>query len=155
MRVRHQYIERASGRIYEEHPFADRLVRWMYHPLREHAPALFNTLTSARFCDWLGRINYDLDLPLWQRFNARRHLNTLARLGVRLHECEVPVADLDTPRKIFERRIRYTECREMDPDPRKLAAPADSRMLWGSLRQSDSIYLKDKFFDLVELLGIE
>ena len=37
MRVRHQYIERASGRIYEEHPFADRLVRWMYHPVREHA----------------------------------------------------------------------------------------------------------------------
>jgi phosphatidylserine decarboxylase len=127
----------------------------MYHPLRENAPALFNILTSARFCDWLGRINYDLDLPLWQRFNTRRHLNTLRRLGVKLNECEVPAAYLDTPRKIFERRIRYSKCRKMDPDPRKLAAPADSRMLWGALRQSGSIYLKDKFFDLVELLGIE
>ncbi|MCA1796485.1 MAG: phosphatidylserine decarboxylase [Geobacteraceae bacterium] len=152
---RHQYIERASGRVCEERPFADRLVRWMYNPVREYTPALFKALTSARFCSWLGNINYDLDLPLWQKFNARRHIQWLTRLGVNLDECTVPAAALDTPRKIFERRIRYAECRAMDADPSKLAAPADSRMLCGSLEQNGSIHLKNKFFDLVELLGME
>lgn len=152
---RHQYIERASGNICEEVPFADRLVRWMYNPVREYAPGLFRALTSSMFCSWLGRINYDLDLPLWQNFNARRHLQWLTRLGVRLEECTLPPAELNTPRKIFERRIRYAQCRAMEADPCILAAPADSRMLCGSLQQNESIFLKNKFFDLVELLGIE
>jgi phosphatidylserine decarboxylase len=151
----HQYIARASRQICTEHPFADRLVRWMYHPWREYAPALFRVLTSARASSWLSTINYDLDLPLWGKYRARQHRNWLERLGVNLEECTVPPAELNTPRKIFERRIKYAKWRKMDPDPHILAAPADARMLCGSLAESSLIFLKNKFFDLPELLGGE
>ncbi|MBN2645808.1 MAG: phosphatidylserine decarboxylase [Desulfuromonadaceae bacterium] len=145
----HQYIERASGLPRTEQLFADRLVRWMYQPLREQAPPLFKALTSARMSHWLGTINFDLDAvsPLLgqERF--------LRRCGVDLSECLDPLERLNTPRRIFERKIRYWQCRPMANDQATVVAPADSRMLMGSLAEQDSLYLKEKFFSLRELLG--
>ena len=152
MQKQHQYIERASARVCNEYPFADRLVRWMYHPVREHARGLFNTLVGARMSHWLGYINYDLDLPLWSSFNRNRHMSFLQQCGVREEECVVPLKMLDTPRKIFERKIRYRDYRPMENDPSAVAAPADSRMLCGSLQTESMLFLKDKFFDLAELV---
>ena len=40
----------------------------------------------------------------------------------------------------------------MDGDPRAIVSPADARILIGSLRDTSSLFLKGKFFDLEELL---
>lgn len=144
----HQYIERASGRVCDEQLFADRLVRWMYHPLREQAAPLFNALISPRSSAWLATINYDLD-----RFIRWRNPRSfLGGCGVVWSECLEPES-LTTARKIFERKIRYWQCRPMDPAVESVVAVADSRLLTGSFQQSERLFLKDKFFNCAELLG--
>ncbi|HVN70500.1 MAG TPA: phosphatidylserine decarboxylase, partial [Desulfomonilia bacterium] len=73
--------------------------------------------------------------------------------GIDLEECYDDPMSLDTPRKIFERRIRYWDKRPMPDDPGIIVSPADSRMLPGSFDEADALFIKEKFFDLVELLG--
>lgn len=146
----HQYIERASGKVCTEQLYADRLVRWMYHPCREWAHSLFNVLTSPRVSSWLAAINYDLDRVF--RFTGQQQF--LEQCGVNLAECLDDPATMTSARQIFERKIRYWQFRPMDTSA-AVVAPADSRMLLGSLRQHNLLFLKDKFFTLGELLGSE
>jgi len=145
----HQYIERASGLVCTERLYADRLVRWMYHPLRENAPVVFNALTGPRVSSWLSTINYDLDfvshLSGQQKF--------LEACGVDLDECLDDPQTLTTARKIFERKIRYWQCRPMEERLETVVSPADSRMITGSFCQTNQLFLKDKFFSFTELLG--
>lgn len=146
----HQYIERTSGRRRDEPLFGDRVVRWLYDPLRENAPALFRLLTGAHSSKALAYFNYDLVLGA-RLFGARRFL---AECGVDLAECLDPPEALDTPRKVFERKIRYWRYRPMPEDERTVVSPADARVLVGSLAEQSDFYLKDKFFSVDELLGI-
>jgi len=60
---------------------------------------------------------------------------------------------LNTAKKIFERQIRYWETRPMPEDPNAVVSPADGRVLVGSLAETSHIFLKEKFFNLSELLG--
>jgi hypothetical protein len=62
---------------------------------------------------------------------------------------------LDSARKIFERKIRYSQCRPMSEIAAEIVCPADSRVLFGSLRESSGLFLKSKFFDYEELLGFD
>ncbi len=148
-RYRHQYVERETGRVRTEAIFADRLVHTLYSTARESAPALFRALTGRRASGLLGYLNYDLALGA--------HLSGgkgfLRRLGVDLSECVDEPGVLDTVRKVFERRIRYWECRPMSADPRVAVSPADARVLVGSLCETSALFLKGKFFDYEELLG--
>jgi len=145
----HQYIDRLSGAVRDERLYGDRLVNLIYSRVRENAPRLFRALTSMRVSDLLGRVNYDL--PLGSRLSGS--LRFLERLGVDLSECLDPPESLDTARKVFERRIRYWECRPMPPDPRVVVSPADAKVLVGSLDERWALWLKDKFFTYEELLG--
>lgn len=151
MPLKHQYVDRDSGRVCTEQLFADRLVRWMYHPLRERAPVLFRLLTGKRLSSWLGTINYDLDrvLPVGgqQKF--------MEACGVDLGECLDDPITLSTARKIFERKIRYWHCRPMAEDPATVVSPADARLVVGSLCENEALFLKDKFFSYQELLGAD
>jgi len=142
----HQYIERESSRVKTERFYGDALIRIMYAQGREYAPVLFKALTSARATDFLGFLNYGLPaFPGVHRF--------VKRLGVDLTECvEAPEA-LNTPRKIFERQIRYGEVRPMPQEPEAVVSPADARVLFGSFRETSLLFLKDKFFDFSELFG--
>ncbi|HQU16965.1 MAG: phosphatidylserine decarboxylase [Gammaproteobacteria bacterium] len=146
---RHQYVERETGKVRTETIYADRLVRVLYSHAREHAPVLFRALTSRRVSGLLGFLNYDLAIGARITGGTR----FLRRLGVDLSECLDDPQELDTVRKIFERRIRYWECRPMPEDPRVVVSPADARLLVGSFAQASALYLKDKFFDYEELLG--
>ncbi|RNC70398.1 MAG: phosphatidylserine decarboxylase [Desulfuromonadales bacterium] len=141
----HQYIERESGSVRSEKLFGDRLIRLLYHGARESAPLLFKMATSSWSSGLLGFINFDFPLGANRRF--------LEECGVSLSECLDPPESLDTPRKVFERRIRYEECRPM-PDARwAVVSPADARVLVGSFRDTSTLFLKEKFFDFEELLG--
>jgi len=118
MQLTHQYIERSSGRICDEPLFGDRIIRWLYHPVREKAPQLFRLLTGARASQLLGFFNYDLAL------SAKILGNNLflKEAGVSLAECLDPPHTLDTARKVFERKICYWECRPMSADPQTVVS---------------------------------
>ena len=147
----HQYVQRNSSQVLDEKLFGDRIVRFLYSRTREQAPALIQALTGPRMSSMLGFLNFDLPLAGHLLGNQR----FLKSCGVDLSECLDPPAYFTTPRRIFERKIRYTHCRPMSDDPNHVVAPADARMIAGSLSDTSALFLKDKFFSFPELLGPE
>ncbi len=145
----HQYIVRETGEIASEHLIADRFIDLLYNRVREQAPALFRALTSERVSGLLGFLHFDLNLPV----ASRRGRALLTRMGVDWRECLAPHHSFTTPRQVFERTIRYWECRPMDPDPEVVVSPADAKVLIGSLAEMPSLFVKEKFFSVPELLG--
>lgn len=143
--MQHQYIERDSGRIVTERLIGDRMVRLLYHAVRENNSRLFRLLTSSWSSHILGLVNFDRPVLAKRAF--------LAECGIDLAECLDPPEMLDTPRKLFERRIRYWECRPMPAETGAVVSPADARVVIGSFRESSLIFLKEKFFSFEELLG--
>ncbi|MDX2032036.1 MAG: phosphatidylserine decarboxylase [Blastocatellia bacterium] len=145
----HQYIDRRTGRVCTERLFSDEIVRRLYAETREHAPAVFRLATSRRATELLSWLNYDLPLGGSLSGNA----GFLRESGIDLAECLEPVDRARSMRRIFERKIRYWECRPMPDDEAVALSPADARLLVGSLADRSSLFLKGKFFDLEELLG--
>ena len=145
----HQYIERETAQVVDEPLFADRIVQYLYSTVRENATFLFNAITSERTTRMLGFFNYDF--PLGSSLNRGRKL--IQTLGIDLSECLDSVNKLNTPRKIFERRIKFWDVRPMQPSAEIVVSPADSKMLAGSFAQDTSLFLKEKFFRYTELLG--
>jgi len=147
--TRHQYIERHSGAVRDERLYGDSLVAFLYADLHERAPALYRWATSAAASRLLAWLNYDS--MLGSRAAGVRAF--LAVCGVDLAECVEPAERLDTARKLFERQIRYWDCRPMSEDPSVVASPADARVLVGPLCDVSPPCLKGKFFDLDDLVG--
>jgi phosphatidylserine decarboxylase len=145
----HQYIDRETSAIRTERLYADRLVNFLYGPPREQAAWLFRHLTSSRASEMLAYLNYELALNR----RSRRSGLPLKAIDVDVAECVAPPDSLDTPRKVFERQIRYWEVRPMEEHPGAVVSPADARVLCGSLRESSYLFLKNKFFDVAELIG--
>jgi phosphatidylserine decarboxylase len=141
----HQYIERDSGKVITEQLIGDRMVRLLYHDVRESSTKLFRMLTSSWSSHILSMVNFDLPVLSEKAF--------LESCGINLSECLDTSVHLDTPRKIFERKIRYWECRPMPADIDTVVSPADARVLVGSFRETSLVCLKDKFFSFEELLG--
>ncbi|MFH1090588.1 MAG: phosphatidylserine decarboxylase [Pseudomonadota bacterium] len=148
--LKHQYIDRFTGRIKNERLVGDRLIRLLYDGLRENTPAVFKALTSARGSRLVSYFNFEPILGL--RLQSARRL--MASWGVDLSECLEDPARLDTPAKIFTRKIRYWDCRPMPEDPLIVVSPADARILLGSLKETSLLHIKGKFFDDHELLGL-
>lgn len=147
--MQHQYIERETGQIKDETLFADRIVKLVYSSAREYAPFLFRLVVGPRMSALLGFFNYDLKIGAFLSGNR----GFLKKLGVDSSEFLDLPASLDTARKVFERKIKYWQCRPMHNDPRQIVSPADSRVLFGSLTQQSSLFIKEKFFHFEELLG--
>lgn len=146
----HQYIDRYSREVITEKPIGDRTVHFLYHSLRENAPTMFRMLTSSRMSSLLGFLHYDLP------YNGRRRGSELfSRIGADWRECVQPLEYFDSYRKVFERQIRYWETRPMNRNEATVVSPADSRVLIGSFKESSSVFIKEKFFDLDELLGTD
>lgn len=145
----HQYIDSASGQVITEKLFADPVVNLLYSDVRERIPILFKALTRPWVSSALGFLNYESRLGATVSGNNR----LLKECKVDLSECLDPPENLDTPRKIFERKIRYWETRPMFGDVGTVVSPADSRVLVGSLKENSALWLKDKFFQYAELIG--
>lgn len=143
----HQYIDRETGQVRTERLYGDQLLNILYQAAWEKAPALYQVLTSARFSHLLGMFCYD------SAFGARLSGNQrfLRACGVNLDECLDPPQQLDTARKVFERKIRYWDCRPL-PTETPVVSPADARALVGSLEETANLFLKEKFFHYEELL---
>ena len=149
MELTHQYIERSSGRVCDEPLFGDRIVRWLYHPVRERAPQLFKLLTGPRSTQLLGFFNYDLAMATRVLGNRK----FLREAGVDPAECLDSPELLDTARKVFERKIRYWIFRPMPAQEEAVVSPADARVIVGSLDEVACLPIKEKFFSFEELLG--
>jgi phosphatidylserine decarboxylase len=147
----HQYIDRRTGRVCAERLFKDAVVRWLYNDVRENAPALYRMAISSRVSSVLGFLNYDLRLSVAVSGNQ----GFLRESGIDMSECLDSGEALNTARKIFERRIRYWECRPAPDEAGAVVSPADSRMLIGSLNETSALFIKGKFFDLEELIGAD
>ena len=147
--IAHQYVERATARAADERFCGDPLVSFLYSRVREDSAWLFRALTSARLTRLLAGMRFDRRPACPARMRRR-----LAQaVGIDFSECADPLDSLDTPRKIFERRIRYWDHRPMEADPAAVASPADARLLAGSFREASALFLKNKLFAYDELLG--
>lgn len=146
----HQYIDRYSREVITEQPIGDRTVHFLYNSLRENAPTMFRMLTSGRMSSLLGFLHYDLP-----NTGRRRGEELFARIGADWRECLQPLDYFDSYRKVFERKIRYWETRPMNRNGATIVSPADSRVLIGSFQDHSALFLKEKFFDLGELLGLD
>ncbi len=145
----HQYIERSTQAVLDEKLFGDRIIRFLYSRAREYAPALIKTLTGPATSSLMGYLNFDLPLAGHLLGNQR----FLRRCGVDLNECVAPATAFKTPRDIFERQIRYWECRPMDTTQTAIYSPCDARVTLGSMQSDAQFYIKDKFFTFDEMLG--
>ncbi|MDQ1274271.1 MAG: phosphatidylserine decarboxylase [Planctomycetota bacterium] len=147
--IQHQYIERDSGKVCTEHLCADTAVKFLYSSARENAPVLFRAVVSAWGSSLLGYINYETILGAKVSW-GKGHLQSF---NINLDECVDGPARLNTTKKVFERKIRFWECRPMPDDPCAIVSPSDSRVIPGSFCETSSLFLKDKFFTYDELLG--
>ena len=145
----HQYIERTSRQVVTEALVADQTVNLIYSDIRENAPFLFDLMISKRFSALLGAVTYDTPLGKYPG-NQRRLLKSQ---GINLDEALDRPEDLNSYRKIFERKIRFWETRPMVEDPRTLVSPADAAMLVGSFSTGSPLFIKEKFFDYADLIG--
>lgn len=145
----HQYIDRENRRVCNEKFYGDRAVKLLYSNVREYAPFLFRALTSARISRLLSFVNYELFLGE----KIFGHMDFLKARNINLHECVDDPDSLNTLKKIFERKIRYWECRPMPGDHDVIVSPADSRMIVGSFCEDSLLCVKGKFFDYEEMLG--
>jgi phosphatidylserine decarboxylase len=148
-RVAHRYIDRATGNVVREHLLADAVIGALYSPALENAPWLTRLASSRYVSRALGYLNYDNLLSS----RATGMLRFLRQSGIQLSEFVGNLSEYDTPRKIFERQIRYWNCRPMPAHPRAVLCPADARALLGSMKESSGLFLKQKFFSFPELLG--
>jgi phosphatidylserine decarboxylase len=146
---RHQYVERNSGALAEELLLANRFIRTLYSPRLENAEILLKVVSSRYMSEVLGYLNYDNALSA-RISGMRRFLRTC---GIDMRELADDPAQLDTLRKIFERKIRYWECRPLPQEERSVVCPADSRAMIGSMHETSGLFLKEKFFAFPELLG--
>lgn len=146
----HQYVDRDNSAVVAERLIADRMVNLIYSKVRENANFLFNLVTSPRASSFLSFLNYDnpiVKIP-------SRMSKTIRELGIDMDECMEPPQQIRTPRQLFERKIKYWDCRPMDKDVGTVVSPADSRMLIGSFSHNSLLFIKEKFFDYEELLGV-
>ncbi len=149
MNLEHQYIDRATGNVVREHLLANTVVSALYSPALEKAPMLTRLASSRYVSRVLGYLNYDNVLSA----HATGMLKFLRDSGIPLAEFVGNLSEYDTARKVFERQIRYWNCRPLPQNPRAVVCPADARALIGSMEQSSGLYLKQKFFSFPELLG--
>jgi phosphatidylserine decarboxylase len=146
--MRHQFVERETGTVKTEKLLGDKAIQFLYSTARENAPRFFRVITSARISnDLLAFIKFDAKIGFPSR-------SSIESFGVNLRECLNPT-ELTTLRKVFERRIRYWDCRPMSEDASEIVSPADSKVIVGSLNTTSNIFLKEKFFNFEELLGTE
>jgi phosphatidylserine decarboxylase len=148
-KAKHQYIDRATGTVSDERLMANRIIRTLYSPKLENAPLLSRMASSRRMSEVLGYLNYDNALS--SRMSGMRRF--LRSCGIETRELVDDAVTLKTPRKVFERKIKYWQYRPLPRAERCVVCPADSRVMVGSLLETSGLFIKGKFFEFPDLLG--
>jgi len=145
----HEYIIRETGEIAREKLVGDRTVRALYSPKLENAAWVSKLASSRRVSELLGYLNYDNRLS--SRASGMKRF--LEKSGIDFSELVDDPSLLSTARQMFERKIRYWECRPLPDVSRCVVCPADSRVAIGSMSAGSKLLIKGKFFAFPELLG--
>ncbi len=145
----HEFLVRETGEIVEERLLGNRTIRALYSPKLENAAWLSRVASSGHVSGLLGYLNYDNVLSS-KISGMKRFLRTS---GIDPREFVDGPAALDTARKMFERKIKYWDCRPLPSDEHSVVCPADSRVTLGATRDLSAQPIKDKFFESAELLG--
>lgn len=149
--MKHQYVERRTGRIVTERLFGDRIVNLLYSKAREDSNGLYRAFSSERMTSVLGFINFDRHLSR-KASGAGRFFDAC---GMDADELFGNPEEFKTVRELFERKIRYWDCRPMPEGEKVVVSPADSRVIVGSFDHVSSLFIKEKFFSFDELIGID
>src|SRR5262249_41725414 len=129
----------------------DLLVRALYSPSIERAHVLTSAASSRWASTMLSLLSYNtLVSGKWSGLDK-----FLDESDVNLSECVDEPESLDTAQKVFERKIKYWDQRRMPDDPASVVCPADARVIVGSLSETSSVFIKEKFFDFQELLSVD
>jgi phosphatidylserine decarboxylase len=123
-------------------------VQWLYSTAREQFPYLFKLATSPFASRLLAYLNYDAPLPATWSSASR----LLKALDINAGECVRRFDGNVRLRDIFERQIRYWQCRPLPPEEDRVVSPCDARILIGSFTDQSLLPVKEKFFDLQELI---
>lgn len=145
----HQYIQRQTNQVTTEQLFFDRPIQTIYSAIREKAPKAFDLLVSARLSAILGFLNYDFPVVKWTKASPE----LFERLGIDSREIYGSPSDYQTYRNIFERQIWYWDTRPMEAGSDCVVSPADSRVLPGTFKTTDALFIKEKLFEYRELIG--
>src|ERR1700760_102078 len=116
----HEYIVRETGEIARERLVGDRTVRALYSPKLENAEWVARLASSRKVSELLAYLNYDNRLSS----RAAGMERFLKRSGIDWSELLDDPATLNTARKLFERKIRYWECRPLPSLGRCVVCPA-------------------------------
>jgi phosphatidylserine decarboxylase len=148
---KHQYIDRSTQQPRDEVLYGDKIVNALYSPLTERVELLTRIASSEWLSNTLALISHDTLL----RTKSNGITNFVRRAGVDLSESVEEIPELNTAEKLFQRQIRYWECRPLPENAASVVCPTDSRVIVGSLNEATSLFIKDKFFTLDELLGVD
>lgn len=113
---------------------------------------LYRNLTKRSWpTTFLAFLNYDL--PYGAAIFGNKDF--LRSTGVDFSECVKDPGDFRSLREVFERQIRFWEFRPLPEREDAVLAPSDSRTLVGAMAENSSLFIKEKFFSLSELLGAD
>lgn len=143
----HQYIERETNKKINETFIGDEYIKFLYSTLREDYNYLFKLLIDSKTTKILAFFKYDMPLS---RSKVEYYLNTM---NIKKEELYDDITKIKSLRDIFERKIKYWETRKMINDERAIVSPCDARCHIGTFNKKSIFYIKEKFFDLYELIG--
>jgi phosphatidylserine decarboxylase len=147
----HQYINRRTQQVCNEQLYGDRLVRALYSSSIEQPNLLMSAASSQWVTNVLSMLSYNTIVAgKWTGLTR-----FLQDTGIDLTECVEPPENLDTAQKVFERQIKFWSHRPMPDDPAGAVCPADARAIIGSLEETSTVFIKEKFFDFEELLSAD
>lgn len=146
--LEHCYIERESNKVVKEDFFQDALIRKIYSNTRESSSLILKFATQKWVTDFLGLINYDI------RLSKIRIKKIIKKLNIDPLECLDDVENFKTVRDIFERKIKFWQCRQMEENLNAISSPCDAKMLIGTLKDTSLFFIKEKFFDINELFKV-
>ncbi|MBF0240988.1 MAG: phosphatidylserine decarboxylase [Desulfamplus sp.] len=152
--INHQYIERKTGYVRTERLFKDSLINFFYSTVRENANFCFNLIISGRSSELLSYLNFDFAFSQ-NREKAKRFIS---ELGINIKESVLPYESFMTARQVFERQIQYWRFRPMPADENLpydngiVVSPSDSKVIVGSIKENQPLFIKEKFFQFHELI---
>lgn len=142
-----QYLDRYTQAPSAEPVAGDRFIRLLYGKLPRFAPGLLRALASAVMSRVLA---YFVFYAPWIRGDARGFARAN---GIDLDDLPGDASLLKTRRDVFLRQIDYESRRPLPEDRQVAVSPADSKLSRGKLEKATSFSIKNRFFDLSELLG--